>query len=80
MYLEALEVAQQSMELRACSAIVSGRGSDDAVLHAFSAAQAGEASYTDVLEVLGRQAACIVKDLDPMEAYTDPTAVEAMRN
>ena len=47
--------------------------------HAFAAAQAHEASRTEVLEVMGRQAAYIVKDLDPMEALADPTAVEAMR-
>jgi hypothetical protein len=79
MYFDAVDVAQLGMEMRACTATLAPKTADNAVQHAFAAAQAHEASRTEVLEVMGRQAAYIVKDLDPMEALADPTAVEAMR-
>ena len=74
-YFDTLGGAQVGMELRACAAVTSGRGTDDAIRQAFTVARATEGRELDLQDVMGRQAAYIVKDLDPMEALSDPTAV-----
>ena len=76
-YEEALESSQVCMELKA-DTTANCRGSADATNRAYIAAVCYKGDQAEILEVLGRQAAHVVKDCDPATSLNNPVACEAM--
>ncbi len=67
------------MELKA-DTTANRRGSADATDSANMAAVCYKADEAEVQEVLGRQAAYVIKDCDPATSLNAPVACEAMLN